>query len=260
VGLRLERAVLSLLRAPTVDLTVLDVREPWPGFRRIRFAAPELIGRVSLHPGIWLRLWLPSGESVVQRGYTITQVDLDEQTFAVDFVLHQPEGVATAWARRATVGDQLEATLYAGAPFAFADSRPPGYLLVGDTASLPAINEIIRAATDLLTLQVLLVAAHDHDRAAQVAGNSAADVQVNWVDATNTDTAGAVLGAINQLGDLAGWHFWIALEQAATKQVRAEIKARWSPGRHELKAQAYWVRGRSMGTVVKDAASSNESH
>ena len=154
----------------------------------------------------------------------------------------------------------MEATLYAGGPFAFADPRPTGYLLVGDTASLPAINEMIRAAPDLPAVRVLLVAAHDHDRAAQVAGNSAADVQVNWVDATNTDTAGAGLGAINQLGDLAGWHFWIALEQAATKQVRAEIKARWSPGRHELKAQAYWIRGRSMGTVVKDAASSNKSH
>jgi len=126
VGLRLERAVLSLLRAPTVWLTVLDPQEPWPGFRRIRFAAPELIGRVSLHPGIWLRLWLPSGNSVVERGYTITQVDLEEQTFAVDFVLQQPEGMATAWARQASVGDRLEATLYAGTPFCRRSRNSPG--------------------------------------------------------------------------------------------------------------------------------------
>ena len=187
MGLRLERAVLSLLRAPTVGLTVLDAAEPWPGFRRIRFAAPELVGRVALYPGIWLRLWLPSGDSVVQRGYTMTQVDLDGQSFAVDFVLHQPDGAATAWARRATIGDQLEATLYAGAPFAFADPAPPGYLLVGDTASLPAINEMIRAAPDLVKMRVVLVAAHDHDRVAQVASASAANVEVNWVDAPGND-------------------------------------------------------------------------
>ena len=260
MGLRLERAVLSLLRAPTVGLTVLDTAEPWPGFRRIRFAAPELIGRVALYPGIWLRLWLPSGDSVVQRGYTITQVDLDQQSFAVDFVLHQPDGVATAWARRATIGDQLDATLYAGAPFTFANPGPAGYLLVGDTASLPAINEMIRAAPDLLKVRVILVAAHDHDRDAQVASTSAGDVQVSWVHAPGTDVAGVILEAIDRLGDLAGRHFWVALEQAATKQLRAEIKTRWSPGRHELKAQAYWIRGRSMGSVVKDSASSNESH
>jgi ATP-binding cassette subfamily B protein IrtA len=102
-----------------------------------------------------------------------------------------------------------------------------------------------------------LVATHDHDRA-EVMVNSAADVRVEWVDSAGADPAGAVLQGLDELGDLSGWHFWVALEQAAAKQVRSEIRSRWSPGRHELKAQAYWIRGKSMGTVGKESAARGE--
>ncbi|MCT6647215.1 siderophore-interacting protein, partial [Enterococcus faecalis] len=77
-----------------------------------------------------------------QRGYTLVNPDPVAGTTDIDFALH--DGLATRWAQDAKPGDTLEVTLL-GSSFELPVPAPAGYVLVGDTASLPAINSLLAA-------------------------------------------------------------------------------------------------------------------
>ncbi|PRC51864.1 siderophore-interacting protein, partial [Mycobacterium sp. ITM-2017-0098] len=84
-----------------------------------------------------IRMWFTDGDRRHQRGYTLVNPDPANDTVDVEFALH--DGVASRCAQRAEAGDTIEATVL-GSSFALPEPRPAGYLIVGDTASLPAIN------------------------------------------------------------------------------------------------------------------------
>ncbi len=70
---------------------------------------------------------------------------LEAGTVDIDFAMH--DGIATNWARAARPGDVLEVTVL-GSDFALPEPPPAGYVIVGDTASLPAINSLLDAIGD----------------------------------------------------------------------------------------------------------------
>ena len=57
------------------------------------------------------------------------------------------DGVASRWAQDARPGDTIEATML-GSNFTLPEPAPKGYVIVGDTASLPAINSLLTAIGD----------------------------------------------------------------------------------------------------------------
>ncbi|WP_431873311.1 siderophore-interacting protein [Amycolatopsis sacchari] len=232
---RFDRAVLTLLRAPSYPLDVHEVEDLTAHCRRIHFSAPELLAGQAIAPTFWLRLWIPVGGQEVQRAYTVTEVRRDAGLFAADFVLHDTPGPASDWARAAAPGAKLRATVYPGALFALPDPPPNGYLLLGDPASLPAINEILKALPETVPARILLHRQHDDDPKLTV--HTRPNDSLEWTDLTTTGEALS--------GDLDGWHAWVATETGVTRRLRATLHQRLPKA--AVKARGYWIAGRPMG-------------
>ncbi len=82
-----------------------------------------------------LPIW-PEGELMpLLRNYTIRAVRADREEIDVDFVLHEPAGPATAWARDCRPGDEIGAL----GPIGWPVSHAPLRILAGDETALPTI-------------------------------------------------------------------------------------------------------------------------
>ncbi|HZU49001.1 MAG TPA: siderophore-interacting protein, partial [Mycobacterium sp.] len=176
-----QGAVLKLWRPGEYRLTVTGRREISPHYLRLSFDAGGLLADNSLHPTMWVRLWFPGGNKLHQRGYTLVNPDPGADTVDIEFALH--DGIASQWAREAQPGDTIEATVL-GSKFALPEPRPTGYVIVGDTASLPAINSLLDAIGEA-PARVFLEAGYVDDKDLPVARAS----DVTWVDRKNDGQA-----------------------------------------------------------------------
>ena len=140
-----QGAVLKLLRASDYQLTVTGCRELSPHYLRLSFDAGGLLTDRPLHPTMWIRMWFADGDKLHQRGYTLVDPDPEADTVDIEFAMH--DGVASRWAQDARPGDTIEATML-GSNFTLPEPAPKGYVIVGDTASLPAINSLLTAIGD----------------------------------------------------------------------------------------------------------------
>ena len=82
------------------------------------------------------------GAVLNQRGYTLVDPNPEADTVDIEFELH--DGVAPRWAQDARPGDTNEVTVM-GSNFTLPERAPKGHVIVGDTASLPAINSLLTA-------------------------------------------------------------------------------------------------------------------
>ncbi|WP_329190023.1 siderophore-interacting protein [Streptomyces sp. NBC_01428] len=137
-----EGAVLKLLRARDFVLTVTDVEEVAPLYRRLRVADGGLLAATGVHPTMWVRLWFADAGRPHQRAYTLVSPDPVTGTFALEFALH--EGRASDWARGARPGDTIEATVQ-GTDFEEPAPAPSHLFAVVDPAALPALNSLLGA-------------------------------------------------------------------------------------------------------------------
>lgn len=169
-----QGAVLKLLRGADYRFTVIGRREISPHYLRLSFRAGGMLGEQSLHPTMWIRMWFPNGDKPHQRGYTLVDPDPAADTVDIEFALHG--GVASRWAQAAQPGDTIDVTVM-GSRFALPEPAPAGYVIVGDTASLPAINSLLGAIGDT-SARVFLEAGYDDDKDLPVARSAG----VIWVD------------------------------------------------------------------------------
>ncbi|WP_062644638.1 siderophore-interacting protein [Streptomyces maremycinicus] len=135
-----EGTVLRLMRAKDFTLTVTGAEEVTDAYRRLRLSDGGLLAATGVHPTIWIRLWFENAGRPHQRAYTLVDPDPEAGTFALEFALH--EGAASDWARSATPGDTIEATVQ-GTGFEPPAPAPSRVLVIGDPASLPAINSLL---------------------------------------------------------------------------------------------------------------------
>ena len=227
-------AMVKLWRGGDYELTVTGRAELTPNYLRLHFAGKELLTDRSIHPTMWVRGWFPDGAKSHQRGYTLVNPDPAAGTVDIDFAMH--EGLATRWASEAEVGDTLEVTVL-GSNFALPEPAPAGYVLVGDAASLPAINSLLSAIGDS-PAKVFLEAAHDDDRQLPVAATAGHDVA--WVDRKNAGQA--LVEAVTAAAFDASDHFgWVACDNRTTRAVAKVFREDYKIPRKAVKAQAYWV-------------------
>ena len=225
-------AVLKLLRAGDYELTVTASTQVTPHYLRLSFQAGGLLADRVLHPTMWIRMWFSDGDKLHQRGYTLVNPDPANDTVDVEFALH--DGVASRWAQQAAPGDTIEVTVL-GSSFALPDPRPAGYVIVGDTASLPAINSLLDAIGDA-PAQVFLEAAHDDDKQLPVARGT----DVTWVDRKNAGES--LVQAVESAAFDAADHFgWVACDNRTTRAVAKLLREDYNIPRKAIKAQAYWV-------------------
>ena len=226
----LSGALVKLWRGGDYELTVSGRTELTPNYLRLHFTGKELLNERAIHPTMWVRGWFPDGAKSHQRGYTLVNADSEAGTLDIDFAMH--EGLATRWATQAEAGDTLEVTLL-GSNFSLPEPAPAGYVIVGDTASLPAINSLLGAIGDA-PVKVFLESAHDDDRNLPVVTSD-----VTWIDRTNAGEA--LVQAVGASAFDAGDHFgWVACDNRTTRAVAKIFRDDYKIPRKSIKAQAYW--------------------
>jgi NADPH-dependent ferric siderophore reductase len=227
-----QGAVLKLMRAGDYQLTVTGRREISPSYLRLSFDAGGMLAQHPVHPTMWIRIWFAPGH---QRGYTLVDPDPEADTFDLEFALH--DGCASDWARTAQPGDTVEATVL-GSKFAIPDPAPNGYVIVGDTASLPAINSLLEAIGDV-PARVFLEACCDDDICLPVARRDP-KIDLTWVD--HEDSCDSLLEAVRSAAFDAGDHFgWVACNTRTTRSVAKVLREDFCIPRKSMKVQAYWV-------------------
>ncbi|MEP9415434.1 ABC transporter ATP-binding protein/permease [Gordonia sp. VNQ95] len=236
-------AVMRAFGARDHLVTVTGTEQRTSHCIRVRFTSDTLFDEALAGPTSWVRGWFPDGEGREhQRGYTFSEADADAGTFAIDFVLHEPSGPAAQWARQAEPGLTLSVTYMSSTPFEVPEeNRPAGYLLIGDSASVPAINSIIAAVPDDIPIEAYLEQHDPADRDLAIVTHPR--LRLRWVG--RADASSLAMALENR--DWSNWYAWAGPESASLKEIRKRLKEFGFP-RSEIHAQAYWARGKAMGT------------
>jgi ATP-binding cassette subfamily B protein IrtA len=224
---------------------VLEVSRVAPHFVRITMTSPTLFEDVTVEPTAFLRFWFPDPEgsdSEFQRVYTIVWAEPDSGRFAVDVVLHEPSGPASHWAARAEPGMTLPVVSLGSRGFHVPDEVPAGFLLIGDSASIPAINSILAVVPADVDVEVYLERHTADDDLIPLADHPRR--RLHWVDRAD-DLA---LAAAIEDRDWSDWYAWAGPEAGSLKHLRKRLREAFGFPKTDLHAQAYWTQGREMGS------------
>lgn len=229
-----EALVLKACGGRNFRLTVLGP-EPVSGpYHRLRMDGGGLLQACGVHPTMWIRLWFDNGGKPHQRAYTLVDPDPETGEFSLEFAVH--EGPAPRWAGAAKPGDTIEATVQ-GTAFVTPDPAPRRLYLVGDAASLPAVNSLLdTAATTPATLW--LEYAHDDEKDGPL--RTREQHTVHWVERRDhgrhlVDTVRAALAAAES-----GAFYWIATEAATTRSLAKHLRRGLGVDKQHVSALGYW--------------------
>lgn len=230
-------------------VTVTAITELGPRMRRIEFSGADLADFESLAPDDHVKLFLPdpgAPDGIAMRDYTPRRFDAVQKLLTIDFVLHDT-GIATSWARRARIGDELAIGGPRGS-LVVADDFDH-YLLVGDGAALPAIGRRLEELRPGVPVVAILLVDGPED--IQHFATAAALTPVWLFRRNGEDDAALVLDALNAWKAPAGdGYVWIAAEAALARMVRDHMLDVRRHPKAWLKAAGYWVRG-AAGTTDK---------
>lgn len=226
--------------------TVIETVRIAPHFVRVRMTSPTLFDDVDAEPAAWLRFWFPDpdgSKTEFQRAYTISEADVPAGRFAVDIVLHDPAGPASFWARTVQPGATIAVMALMGSSrFDVPDEQPAGYLLIGDSASIPGMNGIIGVVPDDVPIEMYLEQHDANDTLIPVAQHPR--LRLHWVARRDEKSLAAAI----ESRDWSDWYAWATPEATTLKQVRARLRDEFGFPKSEVHAQAYWSAGRAMGT------------
>lgn len=229
-----EGAVLKLLRAKDFKFTVTGAEQVTEHYRRLSFTDGGLLKELPIHPAMWVRLWFDHEGKPHQRGYTLVDPDAEAGTFDIEFALH--DGRAADWSRTAEPGDTIAATVY-GTAFDAPDPKPSRLLIVGDAASLPAINSLLDAFPD--TPATIWFETADEDELPFRVDPERHDLQLI---PRGEDGAALVARVREELPALLGEspYLWITAEAATTRALSAHARKDLGLPKDRVHAMAYW--------------------
>ncbi len=240
-----QGAMLRGFGARDHTATVVETVRIAPHFVRVRMESPTLFDDAQAEPAAWLRFWFPDPEgskAEFQRAYTISEADVPAGRFAVDIVLHEPAGPASLWARTVEPGATIAVmSLMGSSRFDVHDEQPAGYLLIGDSASIPGMNGIIGVVPDDVPIEMYLEQHDDNDTLIPLAQHPR--LQVHWVRRRDEKSLAAAIGT----RDWSDWYAWATPEAGTLKHVRNRLRDEFGFPKSEIHAQAYWSAGRAMG-------------
>ena len=244
----LAGAVLRTLRVEEHVATVIATKWISDHIILITFKSDTLLKTEGEQPASWIRMWFPSSngdDKLYQRAYTLLDTHPDTGVFSVAFLIHTPKGPASSWATQAQPGNQLSVQRFGGAGFELPESAPSGFLFVGDPASWPAIQSIIKTIDFNVPIMVIMEQFHDDDPTLPLPEHP--HLLVKWVP--TRDNFRALVDALGN-HDFRGWHCWVAAETNATRLVKSYLTLHFNHNRATLHSQAYWIKGRAMGKQI----------
>jgi ATP-binding cassette subfamily B protein IrtA len=245
MGRGLQGALLRGFGGRDHEATVLEVARIAPHFVRVTMSSPTLFEDVIVEPTAFLRFWFPDpdgSDSEFQRIYTIVWAEPDAGRFAVDMVLHEPSGPASHWAANAEPGMTLPVVSLGSRGFHVPDELPAGFLLIGDSASIPAINTILAVIPADVDVEVYLERHTPDDELIPIADHPRR--RLHWVDRTDDPALAAAI----EDRDWSDWYAWAGPEAGSLKHLRKRLRETFGFPKTDLHAQAYWTQGREMGS------------
>ncbi|MFI7272763.1 siderophore-interacting protein [Streptomyces sp. NPDC049879] len=233
-----EGAVLRLMRGKDYAFTVIGTEQVTERYRRVHLSDGGLLAAVPPHPTMWVRLWFAREGKPHQRAFTLVDPDPVAGTFALEFALH--DGVASDWARTAAPGDTIEATLQ-GTGFDQPEPAPARLLLIGDPASLPALNSLLDAFP-ATPATIWFETPHPTDRVLPVR-TDADRHDLRLVE--RIDDGGHLLKQVRAelpavLGDPETAYVWAACDTATTRALAAYLRREAGVPRRRVHALGYW--------------------
>ncbi|MBV2356902.1 siderophore-interacting protein [Streptomyces sp. J2-1] len=230
-----EGAVLKLLRAKDFVCTVTGAEDVRPDYRRLHLTDGGLLAATGVHPTLWVRLWFTDHGRPHQRAYTLVNPDPAAGTFSLEFALH--EGAASDWARTARPGDTIEATVQ-GTGFEHPTPPPSHLAAIGDPASLPAINSLLRELSSTPatiwfegTLKNLPWQGHPtHHQLHEIPRENSGAALVSRV---RTDLPAVLSATPNP-------YIWIACDTTTTRTLSSYVRKELAVPKQRLYALGYW--------------------
>ena len=242
-----QGAILRGFGARDHTATVIETESIAPHFVRVRMVSQTLFEDAEAEPAAWLRFWFPDpdgSDTEFQRAYTLSEADAATGRFAVDVVLHEPAGPASKWARAVAPGATIAVmSLMGSSRFDVPEEQPAGYLLIGDSASIPGMNGIIGTVPDDVPIEMYLEQHDDNDTLIPIAAHPR--LRVHWVSRRDEQTLANAI----ESRDWSNWYAWATPEATTLKHVRKRLRDAFGFPKSEVHAQAYWSAGREMGTT-----------
>ncbi|AMT70911.1 ABC transporter ATP-binding protein/permease [Mycobacteroides immunogenum] len=245
MGRGFQGAMLRGLGARDHVATVVGTAPVAPNCVRITMSAPTLFEDLLHTPAEWLRFWFPDpdgGATEHQRAYTIVTTNEDVGEFSIDVVIHEPAGPACQWAASAQPGMTIPVVAFGSARFEVPEDLPAGFLLIGDSASIPAINSIMSALPADVDVEVYLERHSPDDELIPLTDH--ARRQLHWVDRIDETSLAAAI----ESRDWSNWYGWATSESGSLKHLRKRLKDEFGFPKAEIHAAAYWTFGRAMGS------------
>jgi NADPH-dependent ferric siderophore reductase len=238
--------------------TVSAVADLGPRIRRIVFDVPELAqlhlpGRgddavgiyfpepgssrppaMECRDGVWD--FVDASDAPEGRNYSVRRVGTADGRITCDFVLHQ-QGVASDWARRVRIGEQV--LLAHGRGWYRPEETTRWQLLIADLSGLPALARILEELPEGTRASVLVEVAEQDDLSYLPARR---DVSIAATVGTGNGCAPSRLAEMVRqylLPDGRGY-CWFAGEAQAMRQVRKHLRGqhRWAAGQYDI--VGYW--------------------
>ncbi|MEV6732451.1 siderophore-interacting protein [Streptomyces sp. NPDC051364] len=238
VGKGWEGVVLRLLRGKDFTFTVTGAEDVTEHYRRVHVTDGGLLAAAgeSLHPTMWVRLWFESAGKPHTRAYTLVDPDPAAGTFSLEFALH--DGAASAWARAAKPGDTIEATVQ-GTGFTAPAPEPERLLVIGDPASVPAINSLLDAYPQT-PATIWLETQHASDADLPVRLDPARH-EIRRVERTGSALVEQVKAELPELvADPASAYVWLACDTATTRTLTAYLRKELALPKQRVNGLGYW--------------------
>ncbi len=236
-----EGVVLKLMRGKDFTFTVTGAEDLTEDYRRVSFTDGGLLAAAgeSLHPTMWVRVWFQGAGKPHQRAYTLVDPDPQAGTFSFEFALH--DGVASAWARGAKPGDTVDATVQ-GTGFTAPEPAPERLLVIGDAASLPAINSLLDTYPQT-PATIWFETQHDSDAQLPMRVEQGRH-DIRRVRRDGTALADRVRSELPALvGDPESAYVWLACDTVTTRALTAYLRKELALPKHRVNALGYWRPG-----------------
>ncbi|MVO88183.1 siderophore-interacting protein [Streptomyces sp. p1417] len=234
-----EGVVLKLLRGKDFTFTVTGADDVTGHYRRIHVTDGGMLAQTGVHPTMWVRLWFDDAGKPHQRAYTLVDPDPAAGTFTLEFALH--DGCASEWARKAAPGDTIDATVQ-GTGFDVPEPAPSRLLVVGDAASLPAVNSLL-ASLPGTPATIWFETQHADDRDLDLRTDPALH-EVHWVERTRGVAREARDGLAEAVDAEPDPYVWITCDTTTTRALNAYVRKDLAVPRHRIHALGYWRPGR----------------
>ncbi|MCY0941194.1 siderophore-interacting protein [Streptomyces antarcticus] len=256
VGKGWEGVVLKLLRGKDFTFTVTGAQDVTADYRRVHFTDGGLLAAVgeSLHPTMWVRVWFEGAARPHQRAYTLVDPDPRAGTFSFEFALH--DGVASAWARTAAPGDTIDATVQ-GTGFTTPAPAPERLLVIGDPASLPAVNSLLDSFPRTpATIWFETQHASDADLPVRL---DPARHEIRRVPRDGTALADRVRAELPELvGDPSSAYVWLACDTATTRTLTSYLRKELGLPKQRVNGLGYWRAGAEAAAAAGAASAKAE--